>query len=303
MPSSPTANDPAPATSVPAATLIGYGAILLWGLLAVFTAASGEVPPLQLNAMCFAVGGGLGLIVMAARPARARALRQPLGIWAFGIAGLFGYHALYFAALRWAPPAEAALVNYLWPLLIVLFSGLLPGERLKGVHVAGAVVGFAGVLTLSLGADLAARPEHIPGYLCALGAAIFWSTYSVLSRRMPNVPTDAVTGFCLGTAALSLVAHLAFETTVWPADALQWAAILALGLGPVGASFYAWDIGCKRGDIRLLGVGAYAAPVISMLTLIGAGYAQASLNLWLACALIVGGALVASSDKLRRRNV
>lgn len=155
---------PPPAISVPAATLIGFGAILSWGLLALFTAASGEVPPLQLNAMCFAVGGGLGLMVIAARPARARALRQPPRVWAFGIAGLFGYHALYFAALRWAPPAEATLVNYLWPLLIVLFSGLLPSERLKAIHVAGAFVGFAGVVTLSLGADLAARPEHIPRY-------------------------------------------------------------------------------------------------------------------------------------------
>lgn len=125
----------------------------------------------------------------------------------------------------------------------------------------------------------------------------------MLSRRLPNVPTDAVTGFCLGAAALSLLCHLAFETTVWPDDALQWAAVLGRGLGPVGASFYAWDIGCKHGDIRLLGVGAYSAPVVSMLTVIGAGYAAASLNLWLACALIVSGALVASSDNLRRRRI
>ncbi len=284
-----------------AATLIGLIAILLWGLLALFTVASGEVPPFQLNALCFAIGGMVGAATWIRRPHKVRALRQPPQVWAFGIAGLFGYHALYFAALRLAPPAEAALVNYLWPLLIVLFSGLLPGDRLRAIHVAGAVIGFSGVVVLSLGADLGARPEHIPGYLCAFGAALFWSSYSVLSRRLANVPTDAVVGFCFGTAALSVVCHLLFETTVWPANEVQWAAVVALGLGPLGAAFYAWDIGCKRGDIRLLGVGAYAAPVISTVTLVLAGYAETKLTLWLACALIVGGALVASADKLRRR--
>jgi drug/metabolite transporter (DMT)-like permease len=282
------------------ATLIGLIAVLLWSLLAVFTVASGEIPPFQLNAMCFLVGGLVGIATWVKRPGRARALIQPVGIWAFGIAGLFGYHALYFAALRLAPPAEAGLVNYLWPLLIVLFSGLLPGERLKAIHVVGALIAFSGVVVLSLGSDIAARPEHLAGYICALGAALFWSSYSVLSRRIADVPTDAVVGFCFGTAILSLLFHLVFETTIWPADATQWLAVLALGLGPVGAAFYAWDIGCKRGDIRLLGVGAYAAPVLSTLALVMIGYSQATVALWAACLLIVGGALVASSDKLRR---
>lgn len=285
------------------ATAIGGIAILSWGLLALFTAATGAIPPFQLNAMCFAIGGALGLAVMIAQPRRRAALRQDWRVYAFGIGGLFGFHALFFAALKLAPPAEAALINYLWPLLIVLFSGLLPGERLRGIHVVGAVLGFAGIVVLSGGGEGGDFARHWPGYLCAIGSALFWSSYSVLSRRFAAVPTDAVTGFCIGAAILGIVTHLAFETTVWPEDALQWAAVAALGLGPVGAAFYAWDIGCKRGDIRLLGVGAYSAPVISTLTLILAGYAQATLYLWGACFLIVAGALIASSDKLRRRPV
>jgi drug/metabolite transporter (DMT)-like permease len=283
------------------ATAIGSIAILSWGLLALFTAATGAIPPFQLNAMCFAIGGGLGLMVMAAQPRRRHALRQKWSVYAFGIGGLFGFHALFFAALKLAPPAEAALINYLWPLLIVLFSGLLPGERLKGIHVAGALIGFSGVVVLSGGAGAGDLGLYWPGYLCAIGSALFWSGYSVLSRRFAAVPTDAVTGFCIGAALLGVITHLAFETTVWPADFVQWAAVVALGLGPIGAAFYAWDIGCKHGDIRLLGVGAYSAPVLSTLTLILAGFAQASVNLWAACALIVGGALLASLDKLRGR--
>ncbi|MBX9757975.1 MAG: EamA family transporter [Beijerinckiaceae bacterium] len=281
-----------------AATLIGFSAIILWSLLAALTAAAGPIPAFQMNAMCFAIGALAPAILWLRQPRRARALRQPLYVWAHGIAGLFGYHALYFAALRLAPPAEASLVNYLWPLLIVLFSSLLPGERLRAFHVAGALVGFAGVVTISLNADLSARPEHALGYALAFAAALFWSAYSVLSRRMASVPTDAVVGFCAATAVLSLVCHLLFEQTVWPASPAAWAAIVALGLGPVGAAFYAWDIGCKRGDIRLLGVSAYAAPVLSTLALVAAGFAQATLGLWLACGLIVAGAVIASWDKL-----
>lgn len=280
------------------ATLIGLTAVLLWALLGLFTAASGEVPPFQLAAMTFLIGGLVGVASWIGRPAGMAALRQPALVWALGVGGLFGYHALYFFALRLAPPAESGLVNYLWPLLIVLFSGLLPGERLRGIHIAGGVLGFLGVVTLSVGSDLAARPEHIPGYLCSLAAAFVWAGYSVLSRRVSQVPTDAVAGFCLATAALSLVCHIAFETTVWPSGLVQWLAVAALGLGPVGVAFYAWDVGVKRGDIKLLGVASYATPVLSTLVFIAAGFAEPSWALAAACALIVIGALVASADKL-----
>ena len=277
------------------ATLVGFGAVALWSLLALFTAATGAVPPLQLAAMTFAIGGTVGFVSCVARRGALQALRQRPVVWALGIGGLFGYHALYFAALRLAPPAEAGLVNYLWPLLIVLFSALLPGERVRAAHVAGALLGFAGIVVLMSGrADLNLRAEHGLGYLCAFAGAFVWAGYSVLSRRFGHVPTDAVAGFCLATAALGLVCHLAFETTVWPGTATEWAAVAALGLGPVGAAFFLWDIGVKRGDIRLLGVGSYAAPVLSTLLLVLAGYAEPTLALGVACALIVAGALAAS---------
>ena len=278
-----------------AATLAGFGAILLWSLLALFTAASGTMPPFQLAAMTFRIGGLCGCVSWIARPARARALLQPWPVWLLGVGGLFGYHALYFSALRLAPPAEAGLINYLWPLLIVLFSARLPGSGgLRAGHVAGAVLGLAGVAALFVGrGNLDFAAGALPGYAASLAAAFVWAGYSVLSARVGQVPTDAVAGFCLVTAALSLACHRAFETTIWPADATQWGAVLLLGLGPVGAAFYLWDIGCKRGDVRLLGVTAYAAPVLSTLILVATGYASPGPALAVACLLIVAGALIA----------
>lgn len=276
------------------ATAIGFGAILLWALLALFTVASGSIPPFQLAAMTFLIGGVLGCTTFILQPARLRALRQPARVWLLGVGGLFGYHALYFTSLRLAPPAEAGLINYLWPLLIVLFSAWLPGARgLRLGHFAGALLGLAGVAMLFAGRDIAFSAEAWPGYLAALAAAFVWAGYSVLSSRVGAVPTNAVAGFCLVTGLLSLLCHLAVETTVWPANTTQWSAVALLGLGPVGAAFYLWDIGCKRGDVRLLGVCAYAAPMLSTLILVAAGYAPARATLALSCGLIVAGALCA----------
>lgn len=274
------------------ATAIGGLAILLWASLATLTQGVGRVPPFELAALTFAIGGAVGAVTWPVRRGAVASLKQPWQVWALGVGGMFGYHALYFFALSLAPPAEASLINYLWPLFIVLFSGLLPGERLRWNHIVGAVLGLGGTVALIAGRGL----EHldargIAGCCAAFAAAITWGAYSVASRRFAKVPSDAVAGFCLATAALSAVAHFVFETTVVPES---WPMIAALGLGPVGAAFYAWDHGMKHGDIKVLGVLSYATPVLSTLVLISAGYATPSATLGIACALICAGAVVAS---------
>jgi drug/metabolite transporter (DMT)-like permease len=277
------------------ATAVGFVAVLSWALLALLTVASGETPPFLLAALCFAIGGalGLGAIVAGGRSVRA-AFSQPVRVWALGVGGLFGYHFFYFTALRNAPAAEAGLIAYLWPLLIVLFSGLLPGERLRPLHLVGAAAAMAGAALILAPALGGFDAGHGLGYAAAGACALIWSGYSVLSRRFGDAPTDAVAAFCLATAALAALCHLALEPTVWPADARQWTAVALLGLGPVGGAFYAWDRGVKRGDIQLLGVASYAAPLLSTLALVGAGAAEATPALIVAALLIAGGAALAA---------
>lgn len=276
-------------------TLIGCIAILLWSCLALFTAATGTIPPFELAALTFAISGLCGLALAAWR-GELHLLRQPLPVWALGVGGLFGYHALYFSALRLAPPAEAGLIAYLWPLLIVLFSALLPGESLRPRHVLGALLGLTGVVILLFAKNggFSFDAKYLAGYLLAFACAFVWSGYSVLSRAFKNVPTIAVTGFCLATAALAYICSALFETwhpLAWNGRLL---AIVALGIGPVGLAFFVWDYGVKNGDIRFLGVASYAAPVLSTLILVLTGYASASWMLALACVFIVGGAIIAT---------
>ena len=285
------------------ATLIGLTAILMWSLLSVLTVATGKIPAFQLAAITFAIGALVGSLTWIGRTDAIRALRQQPTAWIVGVGGLFGYHALYFLALRFAPPAEAGLLNYLWPLLIVLFSSLLPGERLAPHHVIGAVLGLAGTVLLFAGNSSGGfAPGQVPGLIAAFVAAFVWATYSVMSRKFKGVPTDAVAGFCLATALLAAAVHGMVELTVWPDTIAQWLAIIALGVGPVGAAFYAWDIGMKRGDIRVLGAASYATPLLSTAFLMMAGFAKPSGAIAIAAVLIAGGGLIAAKDMVWRRS-
>ncbi|WP_299705669.1 EamA family transporter [uncultured Tateyamaria sp.] len=281
------------------ATMIGFVAVLLWGVLALLTVGSAPTPPFLLNALCFAIGGTLGLIWTAVSGGLSQLRTVPLYVYVMGTLGLFGYHALYFSALRLAPAAEASLIAYLWPLLIVLFSGLLPGETLRTGHVLGAVVGFAGAALIVTGGSTGFDAGALPGYMLAMACAVTWSSYSVLSRRFGTVPTASVAVFCVVSAILSVPLHLMLEETVWPLGGLGWASAILLGLGPVGLAFYVWDIGVKRGDIQMLGTASYAAPLLSTVVLILAGVAAPSWSLALAAILITGGALLAARASLK----
>lgn len=275
------------------ATAIGFSAVILWSLLAVLTVATVPVPPFLLTAMTFAIGGAVGLVWLALGDGLARLRGVPFSAYAFGTAGLFGYHFLYFTALRMAPPAEAGLICYLWPLFIVLGSGLMPGEALSRLHVLGALLAFGGAALIVAG-GVSAVSGAVAGYGVALAAAVTWALYSLGSRRMNAVPTGAVAVYCLATAILSALAHLALETPAWPVDATGWLAVMALGLGPVGLAFYTWDVGVKIGDIQLLGTASYAAPLLSTLALVAAGMAGASVTLAAAAVLITLGAALAA---------
>jgi drug/metabolite transporter (DMT)-like permease len=252
-------------------------------------------------AMTFAVGSAIGIVRAARRGVGPAALLGwPPHLWLLGVGGLFGYHALYFAALQQAPAAEANLVNYLWPLLIVLLSAPLAGERLGWSHLAGALLGFAGVVLLAFAKGLDFSSSSALGYALALGCAITWALYSVLSRRFGETPTDAVASFCAASALLSLVCHLLLERTVWPVFPTAWLAVLGIGLGPAGAAFYLWDHAVKRGDIRALGALSYATPILSTALLVACGLAEATGALVIATLLVTAGAVLASRDLWRR---
>jgi drug/metabolite transporter (DMT)-like permease len=271
------------------------GAILLWACLASLTVLRGPVPPLQTTAIAFAIGGSVIVLAALVRGGPAKLLPTGASL-ALGVYGFFGYHALYFAALTLAPPAEASLITSLWALLTVLFSGLLPNHRLRGVHVAGALLGFAAAAVLvwdKFGSSQQTGSAPL-GFALALGCALVWSSYSVASRLLAAVPSESVAVPCLVTAVLAALCSLGFEQWVAPPTLLSWAALVGLGLGPLGAAFLLWDIGMKQGNVPLLGVLSYAALILSTALLVALRLAQPTWSLAAACALMLAAAFIAT---------
>ncbi len=278
------------------ATLLGFGAVLLWSTLASLTALKGPgIPPFQTTAITFLIGG-VTIAAIAVLSGRAAAMKPTAASLPLGIYGLFVFHVLYFAALKLAPAAEASLITSLWALFTVLFSGLLPGHTLHLRHVVGALLGLGAATLLvwnKIGGSSDFPHSHI-GFALAFGCALVWSSYSVMSRLVAAVPSESLALPCFITAALAFACSLAFEEWVTPQGATPWIALLLLGLGPVGAAFLIWDIGMKRGNVAYLGVLGYASPVISTGLLILLGLATPSWPLAIAVALILIAAKLAA---------
>ena len=284
--------------SARSATLLGFCAVLLWGTLATLTTLKGGgIPPFQSTAITFAVGGAtIGAYAIAT--GRAAAMVPTPASFLLGIYGLFVFHVLYFAALKFAPPAEASLIASLWALLTVLFSGFLPGVALQFRHVAGALIGFSAAAILvwdKIGLS-AGYPDATLGFIFAFSCAVVWATYSVASRLIAAVASESVAPACFATALLALLCNIMFESWVAPSPA-QWIAMVLLGLGPIGAAFMLWDIGMKHGNVAFLGVLGYSSPVISTGLLITLGLVAPSWTLVLSVALIMIAARLAAPKR------
>lgn len=290
-------------TTAKAATLSGLLAILLWSSLALLTTATEGLPPFEVLAIGFGFAALFGFILTALRGSTGwRELRQPLSALALTTTALFGYHALYFIALKRAPAVEANLLNYLWPLLIVLFAGLLPGVRVRRAQIIGTALGLvAAIILVTHGSGIEIQPRYLPGYLAALGAAVIWAAYSVLNRRYSAVPSAAITVACAVVAVAGATVHLGLEQSVQP-TAPQWGVLALMGLGPVGAAFLLWDHGTKHGDIALLGSLSYLAPLLSTLLLVLAGRAMPHWSQAVAIALLLLGAWLSVRAPAKRES-
>jgi len=274
------------------ATPLALAAILIWSTLALIGAQLVHISPFLLLGVALLLSGVISLF-------RRGAWRIPWSTLAVGVAGIFGYHFLYFRALALAPAVEANLINYLWPLLIVLFSPLIPGYRLRPRHILGALVGLAGAALIVTGGQFSLRSEYLPGYLLAAAAAVTWALYSVLTKRLPPFQTDSVAAFCAVSGVLALAFYFLSGGSlsgIQQLTASDWFLLILIGVGPMGAAFFLWDAALKRGDPRLIGSLAYLTPLLSTLNLVlFAGKSLTPLS-FVAMALIIGGAVLTSSD-------
>jgi drug/metabolite transporter (DMT)-like permease len=273
------------------ANLLAIGAVVLWASLAALGVSLNHVPPFLLTGIALLVGS---LIALPLSRFDLRLWRVPASTLAIGVYGLFGFHFLLFIALRHAPPVQANLVNYLWPLGIVVMAPLfLPGVSLTARHVLAALIGFAGaaLAILGRGGD-GAHAVWAWGYVPAAGSAFIWASYSLLTKRVRAFPTAAIGSFALASGLLSLLCHALLEPAV-ALSARDWGLIALLGLGPLGGAFFLWDAALKRGDARQIGVLSFLTPLLSTLTLLWVRGETPSTSVALAAVMIIGAAVMA----------
>ncbi|REG86454.1 DMT family transporter [Marinomonas pollencensis] len=288
----------------PQATIIGSIAILLWSTLALFTTQANAVPPLLLLALTFGVASVLFFIVYLFKGELRRSWRKtPTSAMVMGGLGFFLYHFCYFYAFQHAPPVEAGLIAYLWPLLIVLMVGMSRGNSLLWTHLVGAVIAFIGTGIMLQSRSQGSQIEGTAlGYTAAFACAFLWSGYSVSNRRFAHVPSSSVLWYCAITTLLAAGSHLALEPSQWSFSASTWVAIIGLGFGPVGIAFFCWDMGVKRGNLSLLGVLSYTAPALSTAWLGLFTEEVLSQGQIVACLMITAGALFASLMPTKKIN-
>ena len=275
------------------ATLLALGAIAFWATLASLGTALAHVPPFLLTGLALTIGSVLGLPALLRNR---RAWSVPPRTLALGIYGLFGFHFLLFIALRNAPPVEANLVNYLWPLfMVVLAPVLLQGVTLRPLHVVAALLGFTGAAIAILGArsggvSMGANPVYW-GFVPALGSAFIWASYSLWTQRVPPFSTAAVGLFGLVSGLLALACHALLEPSV-ALSGRDWLLIALCGLGPLGAAFYLWDMALKRGDARQIGILSYLTPLASTGLLLVLTGRPLSWTIALAALMIISAAVI-----------
>ncbi len=276
-------------------TLYALSAIVLWATLAALATLLARVPSFLLTGLALVIGSVISWpFVVRGR----RAWAVPRRTLLLGVYGLFGFHFLLFMALRGAPAVEANLVNYLWPLLMVVLAPLLlRNVTLRPMHVVAALLGFSGAALAILGARHGSSTvTSYWAFAPAVGSAFVWASYSLWTQRVPPFPTAAIGLFALMSGSLALLCHFWLEPSV-TLSAREWLLIALVGAGPLGAAFFFWDLALKRGDARQIGILSYITPLLSTTLLLLVTGRPLTLTIALAAGLIIFAAVIGTCTR------
>jgi len=272
--------------------------ISLWSLAGYFSANLRRVSPFVLVGINFTLAGLMGIRYL-------RTWKAPLIVFAIGVGGLFGYQVLYFMAFQHAPAVEVNLINYLWPLFVVLLSPVyLKGYALRWHHVLGALVGLSGAAVVVTGGALHFNLSSAPGYGYAAIAAVIWASYSLLIKRYQPLPDTLVSAFCLLAGLLALVIAWSSSPTSlqpWRLTGRERLYVILMGIGPHGIAFVTWNLALKHGDPRVIGSVSYLIPLLSTLILVITGAGRLNAASGAGMAMIVAGIFIGSGVLLRSK--
>lgn len=293
-----------PRNSAALGTAGGFASVLIWSLTAPVMATAVGVDPF----LYVALGDGVGALafvvmwIIRRHNPLPELRRVPLWFYLLGFVGIGLHNLTWVAALQQAPPLEATLIIYTWPLLVIVFTTISLRQRLKWYHMAAGALGLCGIAALMMGRGLELGAlSFTSGHLWALVCALTWSVFSAVAARHTYLSSNFL-GVVLLLSAL-------FSGSVWvmiqgapPAPA---SSLWIVGVASVffALSYASWDYGMKHGDAQLIGVLSFITPVLSAVYLVLLGKAEMTVYLLAALMLVVAGIGIAKfGETLAGRN-
>ncbi len=274
--------------------MMAFGAVIIWGSLVVLNMKLIHVPAMMVGGISLTFAGIISCFNL-------KTWNLPWRTLLVGVSGVFSYNLLYYLAFRYAPAVEANLLNYLWPLLIVVMTPLFIKEmKLSLNHIIGALLGFIGAALIVTGGHLNIEIKSLSGYLIAIGAAFCWAIYSLKIKKLPPFPSEAVSVFCFISGILMLVIYFTSIGNISEITRLtitDWTLLLILGIVTNGISYILWNKAMKLGDPRVIGSIAYLTPLLSTFALAIFFGKQITLVSGIAMIMIITGAIVGSLQK------
>lgn len=273
-----------------AGTAGGAAAVLIWSSAAPVIASAVGVDPFLYVALGDGVAAAVFLLMwIVQRKNPLPALKAvPLWLYGLGLIGISVHNLTWVAAVQQAPPLEATLIIYTWPLLLIVFSTISLRQKFHWYHLVAGMLGLAGVAALLVGRGLGLEGfQLMPGHLWAIVSALSWSVFSAVAARYPDQGSDFLgVVFFLSAAINGCIWLLYLGAPAAPVQSL-WivgAASIFFALG-----YAMWDFGMKHGNAQLIGVASFLTPVLSAIYLVLLGQAALTIYLALALVLVVAG--------------
>jgi len=284
------------------AYLYGIAAVIFWSTSA--SAFKICLSPERLNTgptsllLCASVTGTLALLIYLLLSgkikllwgvSRAEVLRSAF----LGLLSPFLYYTILFRAYSILRAQEAQPLNFVWPLVLVLLSGLLLKQKVRCLDIIGIVISFLGVLVISTeGHILSLKLSEPMGVALALSSSIPWALYwiyNVKDRRDDAVKLFVNFVFASAYVFLMLLVGGGFEELSLP----QIMGATYVGLFEMGITFLLWLKALKLSE-RTAGVAGlvYLVPFLSLVVISQVVGEKILASTIAGALLIVGGILV-----------
>ncbi|CAA6806436.1 MAG: Permease of the drug/metabolite transporter (DMT) superfamily [uncultured Campylobacterales bacterium] len=250
------------------ANILGILTIFIWSGTTIVMVMLKQLPVMQFLFCIMFLVSSTGIVILKFKKKSFRLVFDvPKTLIFICVFGILVNYLFYFLALQNAPAREVNLINYLWPLMIVIFVAFLPRGKFSIPHFIGALFGLSITFWIISKDGINFEWKYLDGYIYVFLGAFTWSVYSVLLKLYDNISTFSVSLFSFIVGVISLVLHLIYETTYIP-NLKELFFIFYMGIVNIGGGIYMWDYAMKRGNQSFLAMLSYSIPILSTLWLV-----------------------------------